>query len=84
MTTMTTEARVIQLLARMLNRPAEQLKPDVNLAQELGIDSVDLLGLVSGIEEEFDLVFPGDGSLIAQVKTIRELVALVDETLAGQ
>jgi hypothetical protein len=40
--------------------------------------------LVSGIEEEFDLVFPGDGSLIAQVKTIRELVALVDETLAGQ
>jgi acyl carrier protein len=82
MTTLTTEARVIQLLSRMLNRPIEQLKPDVNLAQELGIDSVDLLGLVSGIEEEFDMVFPGDGSLIAQVKTIRELVALVEETLA--
>jgi acyl carrier protein len=84
MTTQTTETRVIQLLSRMLNRPADQLKPDVNLAQELGIDSVDLLGLVSGIEEEFDLVFPGDGSLIAQVKTIRELVALVEETLAAQ
>jgi acyl carrier protein len=82
MTTLTTEARVIQLLSRMLNRPADQLKPEVNLAQELGIDSVDLLGLVSGIEEEFDIVFPGDGSLIAQVKTIRELVALVEETLA--
>lgn len=83
MTTLTTEARVIQLLSRMLNRPVEQLKPDANLAQELGIDSVDLLGLVSGIEEEFDLVFPGDGSLMAQVKTIRELVALVEETQAA-
>ena len=83
MSTLTTETRVIQLLSRMLNRPVEQLKPDVDLGKELGIDSVDLLGLVSGIEEEFDLVFPGDGSLIAQVKTIRELVALVDETLAG-
>ena len=83
MSTLTTETRVIQLLSRMLNRPVEQLKPDVDLGKELGIDSVDLLGLVSGIEEEFDLVFPGDGSLIAQVKTIRELVALVEETLAN-
>lgn len=83
MTTLTTETRVIQLLSRMLNRPVGQLRPDVDLGKELGIDSVDLLGLVSGIEEEFDLVFPGDGSLIAQVKTIRELVALVEETQAG-
>ena len=83
MSTLTTETRVIQLLARMLDRPVEQLKPDVDLGKELGIDSVDLLGLVSGIEEEFDLVFPGDGSLIAQVKTIRELVALVEETVAA-
>lgn len=82
MTTQTTESRVIDLLARMLDRPADQLRPDLNLVTELGIDSVDLLGLVAGIEEEFDLVFPGDGSLIANVRTIRELVALVDEYAA--
>jgi acyl carrier protein len=79
MTTMTTEARVIQLLARMVNRPADQLSPTTHIAQDLGLDSVDLLGLVTGLEEEFDVVFPADDNLIANVKTVRDLVALVDE-----
>jgi acyl carrier protein len=81
MATQTTETRVIELLSRMLNRPIEDLRPDVNIQLDLGIDSVDLLGLVAGIEEEFDIVFPSDGSLISNVRTIRELVALVEEYL---
>lgn len=80
MTTQTTEDRMIQLLARMLNRPVEHFRPEANLVQELGIDSVDLLGLVSAVEEEFDVVFPGDGTAIANVRTVRELVALVEES----
>ena len=81
MTTMTTEGRVIQLLARMVNRPADQLSPQTQIAQDLGLDSVDLLGLVTGLEEEFDVVFPADDNLIANVKTVRDLVALVEEFL---
>lgn len=81
MTTMTTEARVIQLLARMVNRPADQLTAQTQIAQDLGLDSVDLLGLVTGLEEEFDVVFPADDNLIANVKTVRDLVALVEEFL---
>lgn len=77
--TTTTEARLIQLLARMLGRKPEDLAPDKHLVKDLGIDSVDLLGLVSGIEEEFEIVFPADGHLISHVRTIRELVALVEE-----
>ncbi|MDQ3606225.1 MAG: acyl carrier protein [Gemmatimonadota bacterium] len=79
MSTATTEDRVIHLLSRMLGQPPEQLRPDVDLVADLGIGSVDLLGLVAGIEEEFDIVFPGDASAINQVRTIRELVALVEE-----
>ncbi|MBM3274906.1 MAG: acyl carrier protein [Candidatus Sericytochromatia bacterium] len=78
-----TESRLIELLARMLGRKAADLGLDQHLVKDLGIDSVDLLGLVSGIEEEFDIVFPADGHLISNVKTIRELVALVEEYQAG-
>lgn len=78
-TALTTEARLIQLLARMLGRKPEDLALDKHLVKDLGIDSVDLLGLVSGIEEEFEIVFPADGHLISNVRTIRELVALVEE-----
>ncbi|MBM3268670.1 MAG: acyl carrier protein [Candidatus Sericytochromatia bacterium] len=74
-----TETRLIALLARMLGRKADALGLDQHLVKDLGIDSVDLLGLVSGIEEEFDIVLPADGHLISNVKTIRELVALVEE-----
>lgn len=77
--TTTTETRLIGLLARMLGRKAEDLGPDKHLVKDLGVDSVDLLGLVSGIEEEFDIVFPADGHLVSNVRTIRELVALVEE-----
>ena len=81
MSVMTTEERVIQVLSSMLNKPAEALRPELNLAQDLGLDSVDLLGLVTGMEEEFDVVFPGDSNMISQVKTVRELIALVEEHL---
>jgi acyl carrier protein len=73
------QSRVIHLLARMLDRKVEELGADQHLIKDLGIDSVDLLGLVSGIEEEFDIVFPADGHVISNVRTIRELVALVEE-----
>lgn len=79
MSTHTTEARVIDLLSRMLGLPESELEPDVDLVQDLGISSVDLFGLVAGIEEEFDIVFPSDENLIGNVRTVRELVALVDE-----
>ena len=77
----TTEERVIQVLSSMLNKPVEALRPELSLAQDLCLDSVDLLGLVTGMEEEFDVVFPGDSNMISQYKTIRELVALVEEHL---
>lgn len=73
------EPRVVELLARMLDRPAAELSPDKQLVRDLGVGSVDLLGLVSGLEEEFDIVLPSDGSLISSIRTVRELVALVEE-----
>lgn len=84
MSTQTTEQRVVQLLSQMLGHPPEELGPDVDLVQDLGISSVDLLGLVAGIEEEFDIVFPADGTLINNVRTVRELVALVEEFQESQ
>lgn len=79
MTTQILENRVIHLLARMLSRRPEDLRPEMHIVKDLGVDSVDLLGLVSGLEEEFDIVFPSDGNLISNVRTIRELIALVEE-----
>ncbi len=80
MTTTSTEARVIDLLARMLGRPASDLTPQTDLVRDLGISSVDLFGLVAGIEEEFDIIFPSeDTDVVNNVRTVEDVVNLVEE-----
>jgi acyl carrier protein len=79
MTVESIEARVTDLLARMLGHPPERLTPDTDLVQDLGISSVDFLGLVAALEDEFEILFPADGSLISSVRTVADLVALVEE-----
>jgi len=79
-TTTSTEARVIDLLARMLGRPAADLTPQTDLVRDLGISSVDLFGLVAGIEEEFDIIFPSeDTDVVNNVRTVEDVVNLVEE-----
>ena len=77
--TATTEDRLIALPTRLLGRKAEDLGPDEYLVKDMVLDSVDLPGLCPGIEEAFEIVFPAAGQKVSNVRTIRELVALVEE-----
>lgn len=79
MSSQTIESRVVDLLSRMLGHPQAELTPGTDLVQDLGVSSVDFLGLVAALEDEFEIVFPADGSLINNVRTVGELVALVEE-----
>jgi acyl carrier protein len=74
-----TEDRVVQVLTSLIGQPAVPLRAETDLVQDLGISSVDFLGLVAALEDEFQIVFPADGSLISNVRTIGDLVALVEE-----
>ncbi|CAN5647869.1 hypothetical protein BH23GEM6_BH23GEM6_19800 [soil metagenome] len=79
MPTTTTHDRVVQVLTSMIGQPASALSPETDLVQDLGISSVDFLGLVAALEDEFEILFPADGSLISNVRTVEEMVALVEE-----
>jgi acyl carrier protein len=79
MSSSSTEDRVAQVLTSLIGQPAVPLSAETDLVQDLGISSVDFLGLVAALEDEFQIVFPADGSLISNVRTIGDLVALVEE-----
>jgi acyl carrier protein len=79
MSSPSTEDRVVQVLTSLIGQPAVPLSAETDLVQDLGISSVDFLGLVAALEDEFQIVFPADGSLISNVRTIGDLVALVEE-----
>jgi acyl carrier protein len=49
------EASVRQMIAEALGKPLDQVRPESNLMQDLGAESLDFLDIVFRIERGFDL-----------------------------
>jgi len=69
------EPRIRRVVAEQLGLGLEDLSPCVSLADDLATDSLDLLELAVGLEEDFDIEIPE--SKIAGVRTYEELVDCV-------
>jgi acyl carrier protein len=71
--------RVITLAAARFSRAAGQLAPDDDVFESLGIDSVQVLELLSELENELEIELP-DYEL-RNVKTFAQLAAAIDRRL---
>ncbi len=60
----------------------EEISNDSELVSELGLDSIQIIGLIGGLEEEFDLVLEDDDLDFELFSTINNLAKLVDGKLA--
>ena len=49
-----------ELVIDRLNVEEEQIKPDASFIEDLGADSLDIVELIMGIEEEFDVEIPDE------------------------
>lgn len=66
-----------ELVVDRLNVEEEQIKPEASFVEDLGADSLDIVELIMGIEEEFDVEIPDEdaekltnvGEALAYVKT---------------
>jgi len=54
------ESKVCDIVAEQLAVPHDQVSPGDRLIEDLGIDSLELVELLMGIEEEFDVTLPGE------------------------
>ena len=73
------EAQVIELVATSYGKDAAALSVDTVIAEELGGASIQMVGLVSEIENELDVLV--QLPVAAACKTIGELVDKVEELL---
>ena len=71
--------RVMALAAARFSRPAGKLAPDDDVFESLGIDSVQVLELLSELENELEIELP-DYEL-RNVKTFAQLAAAIDRRL---
>ncbi len=74
MTTNDTESRLLDLLARFLDHPAD-LALDTDFVSGLGLESVQVMEFVMEVEEAFDLAIDLDS--LSSVRTLRDLAGIV-------
>ncbi len=74
-------ARLVALLEEEMGESYALPKDDQDLRETLGLDSVDLVGLVMRIEREFHLRLTPEE--LAQVKQVGDLLDLMETKLTG-
>ena len=52
--------KIQAMLAEALNLPLEKVTPDAKIVDDLGADSLDLVELLSQLEDEYGITIPDD------------------------
>ncbi|HET8932700.1 MAG TPA: phosphopantetheine-binding protein [Polyangiales bacterium] len=74
-----TLASLIELCARRFNRNPQDLSPSADVFESLGVDSMQVLSLLSELEQEFNVEIP-DYEL-REVRTFEQLAACIEQRL---
>ena len=69
--------RMNEIIAEQLDVNVEELKPETNFKEDLGVDSLDLVELVMALEEEFDTEIPSED--LEKIATINDIAEYLKE-----
>jgi acyl carrier protein len=72
--------RVAAVLTQRLGISPEMVTTTAELAEDLGIDSVDAVEFALALEREFNVSLPDE--IIADVRTVQDVIDLVSERTA--
>ena len=73
-------ARVVAVLADKLSKEESEIMPESVIREDLGADSLDMVEIIMGLEDEFDIEIPDEDA--ADIKTVAEVVAYIESKLA--
>lgn len=69
--------KVKSIVAEQLGIEEDTIKMESNIIEDLGADSLDIVEMLMTLEEEYGVSIPDEK--IGQVKTIAEIVELLEE-----
>ena len=67
------------LLAEQMDTSVEEITPDTNIIDDLGADSLDVMELLTALEDEFDLVITDDR--VRELYTVKEVADFIEALL---
>ena len=68
-----------EIVMDRLNAEEDQIKPEASFVEDLGAASLDIVELIMGIEEEFDIEIPDEDA--EKLTTVGEAMAYVKTKL---
>ena len=66
-----------EISAEQLRVEADEVKMDSNIQDDLGADSLDVVDLITTIEDEFDISIPDEA--VEEIKTVGDIVNYVEK-----
>ncbi len=75
----TTFERVKKVIVDQLEVNPEEVTMEASFIDDLGADSLDVVELVMGLEEEFEVEIPDDDA--EKIKTVQQAVNYIDEKM---
>ena len=74
---MSTEAKVIDVVAEQLGVDKDKITRDTSFVNDLGADSLDTVELIMQLEEEFDTTIPE--STAEQIQTVGQAIDFLEQ-----
>ncbi|MEG1602374.1 MAG: acyl carrier protein [Cloacibacillus sp.] len=74
------QLKLKEIVMDRLNAEEEQIKPEASFVEDLGADSLDIVELIMGIEEEFDIEIPDEDA--EKLTTVGEAMSYVKTKLS--
>ena len=69
--------KIQAMLAEALNLPIEKVTPDAKIVDDLGADSLDLVELLSQLEDEYGITIPDEE--VESLVTVADVAAELDK-----
>lgn len=74
------QSKLKETVMDRLNAEEDQIKPEASFVEDLGADSLDIVELIMGIEEEFNIEIPDEDA--EKLTTVGEAMEYVKTKLA--
>jgi acyl carrier protein len=78
---MSTFERVKKVIVEQLDVSEEEVTPTASFMDDLGADSLDVVELVMGLEEEFDIEIPDEDA--EKIQTVQDAVNYIEAKMKG-
>ena len=76
------QAKLKEIVIERLNAEEDQIRPEASFVEDLGADSLDIVELIMGIEEEFEIEIPDEDA--EKLTTVGEAMAYVKTKLGAE